>query len=245
MQKIASELFCGFVILLLLAQAAAGSESAKIAKMSGEVKVRRGLDESWGEAHIGMLLDDIDTILTGERSEVVLKLHSGETFRLQSNAVIDIGDLRKITERELFLFLMSQKMDKIKPGDEKAKLRITNVSVVRAENKAEAKRAENNTASDDRLWQQETNGARAMYSQEFYPNAIMKLHKIIRKNPNLEKCSEIFFYLAKSYEEIDEPGRALEAYRIVIANAESDACEAKHRAEMITDATRAIKKLKK
>ncbi|MFQ5632238.1 MAG: tol-pal system YbgF family protein, partial [bacterium] len=125
------------------------------------------------------------------------------------------------------------------------KLRITNVSVVRAENKAASTKSGNNTASDNRLWLQETNGARAMYFQEFYPNAIMKLHKIIRKNPNLEQCSEIFYYLAKSYEEIDEPGRALEAYRIVIANAENDACEAEHRAEMIADASRAIKRLKK
>jgi hypothetical protein len=55
---------------------------------------------------------------------------------------------------------MSQKMDRIKPREEKAKLRITNVSVVRAENKAN--KAETNAnrenTQNERLRVQETNG---------------------------------------------------------------------------------------
>lgn len=244
MQKLSSEFICGILIVLLFTQMVAASEDAEIVKMSGDVKVRRGLDENWSAAHIGMLLKDIDTILTLEASEVVLKLSSGEAFRLESNAVVDIGDLRKITERELFLFLMSQKMDKIKPREEKAKLRITNVSVVRAENKAEISTNQKNT-ENEQLWVQETNGAKAMYFQDFYPNAIVKFHKIIQKHPELEQCSEIYFYLAKSYEEIDEPGRALEAYRIVVATAENDFCSTEDRELMVSEASSAIKKLKK
>ncbi|MFQ5633367.1 MAG: tol-pal system YbgF family protein, partial [bacterium] len=235
MQKIISEFIYGLLILMLFTQAASGSDGAKIVKMSGEVKVRKGLDENWSAAHIGMLLDDIDTILTLEASIVVLKLQSGETFRLASNAIVDIGDLRKITERELFLFLMSQKMDKMKPNDEKAKLRITNVSVVRAANKATKSKTGSRTTIENRQWLQEMNGAKAMYFQSFYPNAIMKLHKILQKNPDMEQCCEIFFYLAKSYEEIDKPGRALQAYRIVVANAKNEPCNTVRKEDMVAE----------
>lgn len=237
--------FLAFGSLLFLAPVAifSGSETAKIIKMSGEVKVRAGLNEHWDEAHIGMLLRDIDTILTTEAAEVVLKLASGETFHLESNAVVDVGDLRKISERELFLFLMSQKMDKIKAPDGKAKLRITNVSVVRAENKAGGAE-EAAPARPDGYWRQETNGARSMYEQDFFPNAIMKFHKILQKYPELETCSEIYFYLAKSFEHIDEPGRALEAYRLVLALAKQDACGTLPAEKMISEATDAIRRLK-
>ena len=219
-----------------------GSETAKIVKLNGDVKVREGLNENWDTAHIGMLLRDIDTILTLESSEVVLELDNGETFRLSSNAVVDIGDLRKITERELFLFLMSQKMDQIKTPEGKSKLRITNVSVVRAENKA-AGNTESQSKAES-FWQQETNGARSMYEQDFFLNAIMKFHKILQKYPALEMCSEIYFYLAKSFENINEPGRALEAYRLVLAHAEHDACGMLPLDEMVAESTQAIKRLK-
>jgi hypothetical protein len=200
--------FIGFVSTVFAASA------VKIISLSGEVKVRRGVEETWHRAAAGMMLEEIDTILTGEASAVVLETPEGATFRLNSYAILDIADLRKITEREMFLFLMSQKVNQIPPRQEKTRLRIGNVSVIHGESKAEPSRR---TAEEEsQIWVQESNGAKALYDQRYYPNTIVKLHKILAKYPNLEDCGEIHFYLGKAFEALSKPGQARDAYKIVL-----------------------------
>ena len=97
-----------FQIMLLLAGVAVcpcvwAGTGVKIVKLGGEVKVRRGLEERWERAQLDMLLDEIDTILTGENGETVLSFGEGAVFKLGSNSVLDIADLRQITAQELSL----------------------------------------------------------------------------------------------------------------------------------------------
>lgn len=232
------------VLSLASVELAAGTTSARIIQLEGDVKIRRGLEESWSRADLDMLLEDIDTILTGERGEVVLRLGTGKKFRLGSNAIVDIGDLRKISERELFLLLMSEKVGRLTPAAPDGKLRIANVSVVRAENKAHTSKAKvDDLKALHRV--QETNGARAMYAQKFYPNAIVKFHRILQKNPGLERCSEIYYYLGKSFEKIGEPGRALDAYRTFMHNAENTACWSALSMSLQEEVKSAVERLKK
>ena len=75
--------------------------------------VRRGLEETWKTASREMMLKDIDTIRVGENAEVVLELSDNATFTLGSNSILDIGDLRRITKREMFLYIMALKIEKI------------------------------------------------------------------------------------------------------------------------------------
>ena len=53
-----------FLIIALLQyhQIVFASMQAKIISISGEVKIRRGVEEQWQEAELGMLLEEIDTI---------------------------------------------------------------------------------------------------------------------------------------------------------------------------------------
>ncbi|MCI0698601.1 hypothetical protein L0337_42200 [candidate division KSB1 bacterium] len=205
---------CFFLLLVDVAQSAPAS-AVKIVSLSGEVKVRRGVEETWHPAAPGTSLEEIDTILTGEASAVVLETPDGATFRLSSYAILDIADLRKITEREMFLYLMSNKVNQIPTRQEKTRLRIGNVSTVHGEPKAgSSHRAAEKDESQS--WIQETNGAKALYEQRYYPNAVVKLHKILAKYPNLEDCGEIHFYLGKAFEALGKPGQARDAYKTVL-----------------------------
>jgi len=220
-------------------QTVAAAPAVKIISISGEVKVRRGVEESWHPAAAGMSLEAIDTILTGEASAVALETPDGGTFRLGSYAILDIADLRKITEREMFLYLMSQKVNQIPQRPEKVKLRVGNVSVVHGESKA-GESADKNKKPESQIWAQETNGAKALYEQRYYPNAVVKLHKVLAKYPDLEDCGEIHFYLGKAFEALNKPGQALEAYKVALDRlCEND--PSKQRAEA---ARQAIERLK-
>jgi hypothetical protein len=232
-----------FFFLFAWTQIAGAAPEAKIISLSGEVKIRRGVEEEWHHAAVGMLLENLDTILTLEGAEVVLELGDGTTFRLGSNAILDIADLRKMTEREMFLYLMSEKIGRIPPRQEKTRLRIADVSVVHGEPKTESSGSAAG-GPDDNRWVQETNGAKALYAQQYYPNTIVRLHKILAKYPNLDDCGEIHFFLGKSFEALSKPGQAIDAYQAVIARSEEAGCEnpeAKRRAD---EARKVIERLK-
>lgn len=208
------------IIVLMCSLAAAAVASVKVTYIAGNVKVRCGLDEDWKLAKSGMLLEDVDTILSGEASKVVLMLPEGMRFTLNSNAILDIGDLRKITERELFLYLTSQKINRIESSGQDVKIHIENVSVVRGEKKEAVPNAVKGGISNMR--QLETNGAKALYTQGFFPNAIIKLYAIISKYPEKKNHVEIYYLLGQSFEKVNEPGRALDAYQMALNMTQDD-----------------------
>ena len=233
-----------FLFLFVSAVPSASSAQAKILQLSGEVKIRRGVEENWHPASAGMLLEEIDTILTLENAEVVLELGDGATFRLGSNAILDLVDLRKITERELFLYLTAQKIDKLGPTPEKPRLRIANISAVHGESKADTLIASSSAASL-RRWQQETNGARALHAQQYFSNAIIKLVKILARYPEVEDCGEVRFYVAKSFEALGQPGQALESYRVALQEIERAGCSDTEASRRSQAAKAAVENLKK
>jgi len=209
-----------------------------ITKASGEVNIRRGVEETWHPASAGTRLDEIDSILTGEGASVVLETPDGKTFELGSNSILDIADLRRISERELFLFLMSKKINQIEPRHEKTKLRIGNVNVVHGELKSNPQNTGN---SVNELWVFEKNGAKALFAQDYTTNAVLKLNKILLKYPNLNDCGEIHSYLGKGFEKLNKPGQAIDAYQTVLKRSD-ERCSTKSK-PWLNEAESALKRL--
>jgi tetratricopeptide (TPR) repeat protein len=227
--------------LVWLGQIVQAQTEAKIISLSGDVKIRYGLEEDWTKAAIGVLLKDIDTILSGEDGEVVLQLKNGNTFKLGSNAILDVGDLRKIIDKELFLFLMTHKIKQVEPHSEKTKLHIGDVSVVYGESKDKQDSIKVDTAQIGRHLQ-EINGAKALYLQSYFTNAIVKFHKILIKYEPFEESGEIYYYLGKSFQSLKLSGQAIDAYQMVIDIYREDKREAAQK--MVDEAKSAIEKLK-
>ena len=228
---------------LLCFQITYQAADVKIRSFKGDEKVRKGLEEAWRPVGTSILLEDIDSILTGEVSEVVLVIDGERLFTLGGNSILDISDLRKITERELFLYLMSQKLKNIERPAGESKLRIENISVVRAERKSVETEADDEAAASD-VWRYEVNGARALYEQAYYPNAIVKLHKILERYATADDGGEIHFYLGRSFEAIDEPGRAIDAYQHVLEHAKTSSVDSSRVKQYVSAASEAIQRLK-
>jgi hypothetical protein len=209
-KRIASTAVC----LLLTAYIGLAEASVRIKSLTGEVKVRRGVEETWHGVSTGVELDEIDSILTGEAGEVILELANGDDFRLGSNAILDVADLRRITEQDLFLLLMSSKIQKMEQREQKTKLRIGRVNVVHGELKKNSSGASSQVV--DATWEKEKNGALALYGQNYTTNSILKLSNILARYPNLQDCGEVQVYLGRAYEKLSKPGQALDAYRAVL-----------------------------
>lgn len=205
-----------FLFIAILMSFSALEAQVRITDLKGDVKIRKGMEETWRPAELGKLLDEIDTILTGnDNSSAKIVLVDGANFELGSNSYLDIIDLRKISENEMMLFLMSQKVKNIEPRNQKTPLRVGNVSVVHGESKSNSgQQTEQNINFD--WYKKETNGARALYANEMYTNAVIKLNKIKVKYAGIENCAEINYYLGQSFEALNQNGQAIDAYEIAI-----------------------------
>ncbi|MCK5146064.1 tetratricopeptide repeat protein [bacterium] len=197
-------------ILLLNAVISIRAQSVNVYSVQGDVKVRRGMSELWNPVRAGSSLGVFDTILSGEGASVVLELEDGTTFKMDHMTILDIADLRRITERELFVYLMSEKVRNL-PAGSGSKLQITRVTVVRADDKSQSKTPEIRDSFDKEMF--EINGAIALLDQNFITNAAMKLHRIIKHYDSSERIYKSYYYLGQAHEAINQPGRAIEAYR--------------------------------
>jgi tetratricopeptide (TPR) repeat protein len=231
------------IVLLPFLAAHSAYAGAKITKISGDVKVRRGVEEAWQNATIGVLLEDIDSILTGANSEVALVTDDGVNFKLGESSTLDISDLRKITRQEMFLYLMSKKVQKIEPGTGTTKLRIGNVSVVHGESKAKSDSTPVEH-SNPNFWITEKNGAIALHDQQYYPNSIIKIHKILDKYNSIQDGGELYFYLGKSFEKIENTGQAIDAYQVAARLHEEQKSATQNSKPWLYEAQQAIEKLK-
>jgi hypothetical protein len=215
-----------FVIILItsifvLVQTSLSME-VKIVKMSGEAKIRHGVDELWQPASLGIFLKDIDSILTGEKGEVILQVEEGRQFHLGPNSLLDIADLREISEQELFLYLMKSKLGKVEKRNGKTPLRIGNVSVVHGtyQDTAQQELLLPSPESEEQL----KNGIRALFTQHYYPNTILKINKTIQDQNIPDQCGELHYYLGSSFEKLDKPGQAIDAFEKAIQQSKSNNC---------------------
>jgi hypothetical protein len=177
------------------------------------VRVRRGLEEPWSPAAAGTALKPLDTVWCGEASEAVLALEDGTRFTLGGNAMLDASDLRRITERQLFLYMMSRKIGRLTGDDSSGAIHIANVSVVRGSPAASQVAS---TVADPSAWTREKNGARALLSAGFATNAAMKLYRILERHPEVEDQGELHACLGQAFETLNQPGRAIEAYQTAL-----------------------------
>lgn len=184
----------------------------KIVEAKGNVMVRFGIEESWNKAQIGSILKNIDSILSGEDGGVILELEGGMQFKIGPNTVLDIADIREIQERELFMYLMSQKIDKLETPDEGKPIKVGNVSIVHGDSKQVEKPIESAKEQED-WYPLEVNGAMALYDHQYYPNTIIKCMKIQNKYESSRDAGQIDYLIAKSFEGINNSAQARDAYQ--------------------------------
>lgn len=213
-----------------------------IEHVRGEVQIRRGVQEKWQPAHAGMRLKEIDTILTGETGQVTLRLQSDRHFVLGPNAILDISELRRITKRELFLYLMSEKVNRLPSPGKHSKPRIGNVSVLHGESKMPASPRE--AGATPELYRFQLNGARALYGQKYYPNAVIKLTRLSKMFAAVDDCGERLFLLAETYTALGMQGEAIDAYQQTLQAIQARDCAGREAAVRRRAAESALNSLK-
>jgi len=223
---------CFLVLLFALFRLAFAGTT--IDHQQGDVFYRRGLEEEWRPARNGVELKEIDTILTRE-GRVVLKRSDGSTFTLDSHSILDISELRTITREDMFLYVMSQKVEKMK-SRQNSELEVGNATAVHGEKKTVPR--EEPAKDDTPSWELEFNAAKAMYAHSLMTNTVVKLHKMLNRYSDISDCGKTSLYLGKAFEKLDERGQAIDHYNRALEKSKN--CQS----DVITrEAKQAVKRL--
>jgi hypothetical protein len=214
----------------------------KIVEAKGKVMVRFGIEESWHKAQIGSILKNIDSILSGEDGNVILELEGGIQFKIGANTILDVADIREIQQRELFMYLMSQKLDKLETPDENTPVKVGNVSIVHGDSKQVDKSAETDKVQED-WYPFEVNGALALYDHHYYPNTIIKCMKIQNKYDPVRDEGKIDYYIAKSFEGLNDSAQARDAYQKALDEHNQSRNPSSQEQSWVADAREALHRL--
>jgi len=228
-------------MFLLVGTTLLAQPAARILSLQGSVQIRRSLEENWRLAAAGMPLEAGDTILTGENSEAQLRTADGALLRLGAQVILDVADLKRLSEREMFLWLISEKIDRLPQRQEKTPLRFGQITSVHGEEKGRPAPIPGERAQ---RWRAEVNGLLVLLVNAYSTNAVVKCHKILRRYPEQEDCGEVHFYLGQTLESLGQAGQAAEAYQEAAQRVQSGGCSSPAAAERSQKVRESLQRLR-
>jgi hypothetical protein len=197
--------------LLLLCANAISAAVATVYSIRGTAEVRRGVSDVWKPLLVGDLLRPEDTIRTGESAEVRLQFGPNELFVLNQFSMIDIGDIREITKKDLLLKLSMEQIRSLPNSRHNGASPMVTIMHGRD-------RSMNETGTN--AWQKELSGeigamrlegARALVQQQYYSSAVLTIKSTLRTFGLRDKFSA-YLLLASAFEKLGLNQHAIEAY---------------------------------
>jgi hypothetical protein len=170
-------------LLLLLATAALGAEHITLQKAQGDVAVRAGVAETWSTARAGDILKPDATLRTGKNgSAIILLAASNRRVTLPPEVMVDISDIRELTQEELMLKLTMEKVRASSYEWKNKEMNLPNTTVAHGEAK---ERKESLVEPSPEAGVLQLNGSRALYDNGFYSTCALKTLDVLRRYPSL------------------------------------------------------------
>jgi hypothetical protein len=203
-------------IALLLAGGAISGQAQDIVvqRLQGDVVVRHGVTETWTHVAVGDVLRPDDTMKTGKKGSAVLSTPVTTTggikrIALPPEVIVDLSDVRELTQEELMLKLTMEKVRASSYQWKNDELHIPNASVVHGENRsASAPLTDNDLQSGILQW----NGARVLFDNGFYSTCALKAMELFRLYPVVGAKVENHMMAAEALEKANLRGEALSEY---------------------------------
>jgi len=201
------------LLVVATASTALGGEIT-VRTLEGDVRVRHGVTEHWSEVAVGDVLRPNDSVRTGKTGSTVLDLDrdgSGtvRTVSLPPEVIVDVSDMRTLTQEELMLKLT---MEKVRSSSYKWKtdeLRMPNAAVVHGQGSGTEEGLKENDQATGRF---QLNGARVLFENGFYSTCILRAMEVFRHYPSLAESFASRLMVAEALVESDLRGEALAEY---------------------------------
>jgi hypothetical protein len=200
------------VAVLFLAASAMGGEII-VQKMRGDVSVRHGVTEVWVKVAPGDVLRPDDTMKTGKKGSAVIVLPSppgtAKTFVLPGEVIVDMSDIRDLSQEELMLKLTMEKVRASSYQWKSDDLQIPSAAVVHGADRASQQVM---SESDPATGVLQLNGAHVLFENGFYATCALKGMEVFRLYPPLGKQFRSRMMVAEALEKANLRGEAMNEY---------------------------------
>ena len=203
-------------LMLILASALltaqASGEGFAVRSTKGEVSVRHGVTETWTPVGAGDLLRPHDSMKTGVAGSAVLAVAATtgtRTIVLPPDVIVDMSDIRTLTQEELMLKLTMEKVRGSSYQWNDSDPAIPNAGVIHGSQKGAARELTENELRTGRM---RLNGAHVLFEYGFYSSCVLRSLEIFRLYPTLTGSFEDRLMVANALERAQLRGEALAEY---------------------------------
>ncbi len=195
-------------LILCLASLAQG-QSVVLHKAHGYVAVRHGVAESWNIAAPGDVLKPDDSMRTGKNASAVLIVNPTKRLVIPADVIVDISDIRDLSQEELMLKLTMEKVRASSYEWKNSEMNIPNAAIVHG-----YPPAQNGTLAENppELGTFEFNGVKVLYDNGYFSTSALKAMDVLRRYPSLGEKFENRLLVAEALEQARLRGEALNEY---------------------------------
>ena len=207
-----------YVLVVLSSVSLSKAQDIVVQRLQGEVAVRHGVTEVWTNVAVGDVLRPDDTMKTGKKGTAVLTAPVGSTgsvkrITLPPEVIVDLSDVRELTQEELMLKLTMERVRASSYQWKSDELHIPNAAVVHGEDRSGgAPLADNDPQSGMLQW----NGARVLFDNGFYSTCALKAMELFRLYPSVGAKLENHLMAAEALEKASLRGEALSEYTAML-----------------------------
>jgi hypothetical protein len=207
--KISIIVCIAFIILNVFATAA----DFKVMEIKGAATVRHGVNEKWNSVSVGDILNSDDSIELDKQSSATLIFNGTAKITLPEMVIIDLSDLRMLSQEDLLLKLAMENIRSIPPRDNIKELNIPRVTIVHGEKREQsAKKVQHDIQNGVK----QLNGCRVLHRSGYYATCALKVKQVFRLYPTLKEDIDIRMLIASSFEKMNLNEEALEEYHALL-----------------------------
>jgi hypothetical protein len=186
------------------------AEDFMVKNLKGKAKVRHGVLEIWTTVSVGDTLKPEDTILTEGGSTMVIIKPTGTRYSIPEASMLDIADLRNLTQDELLLRLAMENIKSVPVQQRPNDITVPNTTIVHGDDIS--KDAEALKLPRTEVGSLQMHGVEVLYDNLFYASGILKSKALMRLFPEARDEFVFRFQLAKAFEQVNLYDEALTEY---------------------------------
>lgn len=192
--------------------AQASGDGITVQSVRGEVSVRHGVTEAWAPVSAGDLLRPHDSMKTGGNGTAVLSVamaSGARTMTLPSDVIVDISDIRDLSQEDLILKLTMEKVRGSRYRWDELDPSIPNAGVIHGTKQGAAHELTDNELRTGRM---QLNGARVLFENGFFSTCVLRSMEVFRLYPDLSTSFDDRLRVARALERAKLNGEALSEY---------------------------------
>ena len=190
----------------------AHGQNVVLQKARVDVTVRHGVAESWSAVASGDVLKPDDTMRTGTRSSAVLVVNSTKRIALPPEVIVDISDIRDLSQEELILKLTMEKVRASSYQWKNDEMNIPHAAIVHGYPPVPPGTLPENQQKVGTL---EWNGAKVLYDNGYFSTSALKAMDVLRRYPVLGDKFVNRLLVAEALEKAKLHGEALNEYVVL------------------------------